>query len=85
MLKAFSGNTTHAMMETVKVLPNSQDMAAFCEDLARLFDAGDIKHGFLMAGHGLYTWGASLAEAKRHIEAFEFLLSVEMEKRRWRK
>ncbi len=29
--------------------------------------------GFLLAGHGLYTWGDSLEEAKRHVEIFEFL------------
>jgi ribulose-5-phosphate 4-epimerase/fuculose-1-phosphate aldolase len=30
-------------------------------------------HGFLIARHGLYTWGRDLAEARRHIEIFEFL------------
>jgi methylthioribulose-1-phosphate dehydratase len=29
-----------------------------------------------MAGHGLYTWGADLAEARRHIEVLEFLMEV---------
>jgi len=33
-------------------------------------------HGFLIAGHGLYTWGADLREAKRHVEVLEFLLEV---------
>jgi methylthioribulose-1-phosphate dehydratase len=26
--------------------------------------------------HGLYTWGKDLAQAKRHIEIFEFLLEA---------
>jgi methylthioribulose-1-phosphate dehydratase len=30
-------------------------------------------HGFLIARHGLYTWGRDLAEARRHIEIYEFL------------
>jgi methylthioribulose-1-phosphate dehydratase len=30
----------------------------------------------LMAGHGLYTWGSDLAEARRHIEVLEFLMEV---------
>jgi methylthioribulose-1-phosphate dehydratase len=30
-------------------------------------------HGFLLSRHGLYTWGRTLAEARRHIEIFEFL------------
>jgi methylthioribulose-1-phosphate dehydratase len=27
-----------------------------------------------VAGHGLYTWGRSIDAARRHIEAYEFLL-----------
>jgi methylthioribulose-1-phosphate dehydratase len=30
----------------------------------------------LLRGHGLYTWGSDLAEAKRHVEILEFLLEV---------
>jgi methylthioribulose-1-phosphate dehydratase len=33
-------------------------------------------HGFLLRGHGLYTWGASLQEAKRHVEILEFLMEA---------
>jgi methylthioribulose-1-phosphate dehydratase len=29
-----------------------------------------------MAGHGLYTWGKDVPEARRHIEVLEFLLEV---------
>ena len=32
--------------------------------------------GFLIAGHGLYAWGATLADAWRHLEALEFLLEL---------
>ena len=31
------------------------------------------RHGFLIRGHGLYTWGADLREADRHVEILEFL------------
>jgi methylthioribulose-1-phosphate dehydratase len=33
-------------------------------------------HGLLLREHGLYTWGASLQEAKRHVEILEFLMEV---------
>jgi methylthioribulose-1-phosphate dehydratase len=36
---------------------------------------------FLLAGHGLYAFGASVAEAKRHVEVVETLLEHE---RLWR-
>jgi len=44
---------------------------------ARLEDITQpLSHGFLLAGHGLYAWGKDVAEARRHIEIFEFLLEV---------
>ena len=33
-------------------------------------------HAFLLRRHGLYTWGATLAEAERHVEILEFLLQA---------
>jgi methylthioribulose-1-phosphate dehydratase len=33
-------------------------------------------HGFLIRGHGLYTWGRDVAEAKRHLEILEFLFEM---------
>jgi methylthioribulose-1-phosphate dehydratase len=33
-------------------------------------------HGFLLRGHGLYTWGDDLTQARRHVEIFEFLLET---------
>jgi methylthioribulose-1-phosphate dehydratase len=38
--------------------------------------------GYLIAGHGLYAFGADLAAAERHVEAFEFLFSCELWRRR---
>jgi methylthioribulose-1-phosphate dehydratase len=33
-------------------------------------------HGFLLRGHGLYTWGVSLEEAIHNVEILEFLMEV---------
>jgi methylthioribulose-1-phosphate dehydratase len=33
-------------------------------------------HGFLIRRHGLYTWGRDLDEARRQMEALEFLFEV---------
>jgi methylthioribulose-1-phosphate dehydratase len=30
----------------------------------------------LLRGHGLYTWGRTIEEAERHVEALEFLLET---------
>ena len=37
--------------------------------------------GYLIDGHGLYAWGRDMAETRRHLEAFEFLLGCELELR----
>jgi methylthioribulose-1-phosphate dehydratase len=33
-------------------------------------------------GHGLYAWGRDMAEARRHLDAFEFLIKCELEMRK---
>jgi methylthioribulose-1-phosphate dehydratase len=82
LLKAFSGYTTHDARMRVQVFPNSQEMS----ELARLIDAyldtHPATHGYLIDGHGIYTWGADMLEARRHLDAFEFLLNCELEMRK---
>jgi methylthioribulose-1-phosphate dehydratase len=73
MLKGLEGITTHETEVFVPVLRNSQDMPALADELDRLFAERPGLHGFLLAGHGLYAWGASLEQAHRHVEIFEFL------------
>lgn len=34
-------------------------------------------HGLLIRGHGLYTRGRDVAEARRHVEALEYLLEAQ--------
>jgi methylthioribulose-1-phosphate dehydratase len=77
MLKAFDGVYTHHHVEVVPILPNSQDMLALSHSMIDLLQAEPEPHGLLIQAHGLYTWGKSIADAKRHVEAFEFLLECE--------
>ena len=83
LLKAFAGNSTHEMAVDVPVLPNSQDMDVLSAQVESLLDAGPM-WGYLIDGHGLYAWGRDMAEARRHLEGFEFLLHCELELRRLR-
>ena len=76
MLKGLAGVTTHEHRERVPVVPNSQDMTALAAVFARTVEANPRCHGILVAGHGLYTWGDTLAEAERHVEVLEFLFEV---------
>ena len=71
ILKGLEGNTTHDLEESLPIVPNSQHMPDILEHMRSHFDKNI--HGFLIQGHGLYTWGTSVAVAKRHIETYEFL------------
>ena len=77
LLKGLSGVTTHEHEERVPILENSQDYAALAAELAAALEKFDGAHGVLLSRHGLYTWGKSVAEARRHLEALEFLFEVE--------
>jgi len=81
LLKAFRGNDTHETALDVPVLPNSQDMPSLAAQVDALLDDGPM-WGYLIDGHGLYAWGHDMAEARRHLEAFEFLFGCELELRR---
>ncbi|MGB8170650.1 MAG: methylthioribulose 1-phosphate dehydratase [Chthoniobacteraceae bacterium] len=83
MLKGLAGITTHETAIEVPIFRNTQDIPSLAAKVeARLRDpAAPLRHGFLIAGHGLYAWGEDLAAARRHIEVFEFLFEVLTEKR----
>lgn len=73
ILKGFEGIATHDTRVWLPVFGNAQDM----RQLSAQVEAELVKHtplyGFMLAGHGLYTWGETTAQAKRHVEVFEFL------------
>lgn len=73
MLKGLEGVDTHRAEVFVPVVANSQDMAALSAYALELLAEWPSTNGFLIAGHGLYTWGSTLADAQRHVEVFEFL------------
>lgn len=81
LLKAFDGYSTHDARMLVPVFPNSQDMQALARRIDSYLDHEPMTHGYLIDGHGIYTWGRDMAEARRHLEAFEFLLDCELRMR----
>jgi len=83
MLKGLEGITTHDTAVDIPVFRNSQDMVELSAQIKEALITPDGSqpetsrpHGFLLSGHGLYTWGQNLAQARRHIEIFEFLFEV---------
>lgn len=76
MLKGLEGIHTHKHREWLPIVENSQDMHELAQEISQALEENPSAHGFLLRGHGLYTWGADLAEAKRHVEIFEFLMET---------
>ena len=81
MLKGLEGVHTHEHREWLPILDNAQDWAGSAPLVEQMLTQHADAHGFLLRGHGLYTWGRDLAEAKRHVEVLEFLLEVTGRKR----
>lgn len=88
MIKAFAGHDTHDATFTVPVFRNTQDMPALAREVDAYVDRAEAEGraflGYLIEGHGLYTWGVDLDDARRHLEALDFLLDCELELRRLR-
>lgn len=76
MLKGLQGVRTHEHAEWLPIIDNSQDMPALAELVGKTLNQHKAAHGFLLRRHGLYSWGDTLAQAKRHIEILEFLLET---------
>jgi methylthioribulose-1-phosphate dehydratase len=80
--KALTGYTSHETRLDVPVFPNSQDMADIEQSVAAWLDTSRPLYAYLIEGHGLYTWGRDMPQARRHLEALEFLLACELDLKR---
>jgi len=80
-LKAFKGINTHNTTICVPIFANDQDITRLSSKVVLYLENNPSIYGYLIAGHGLYTWGRSMQETIRHIEAFEFLFECELKLR----
>jgi methylthioribulose-1-phosphate dehydratase len=78
MAKALAGVTTHEHVLHLPVFANAQNLARLVHEVGAVLSTRPPLHGYLIAGHGLYTWGDDVSEASRHLEALEFLLECEL-------
>ena len=78
MQKAFTGVMTHEHALRLDVIDNTQDMKSLADSLSVM-----SLPCFLLRGHGVYVWGKTIAQAKRHLEGIEFLLKCKLELKRF--
>ena len=83
LIKAIAGHATHEAVLDLPVLANSQRIPTLAAQVDVMLDKGPL-WGYLIDGHGMYAWGRDMAEARRHLDAFEFLISCELEMRKLR-
>ena len=82
LLKAFPGIDTHQTRLIVPVFNNQQDIPKLMAEVSAYRAHAEVFAGYLIRGHGLYSWGKNVAEARRCIEAFEFLFECELKMQR---
>jgi methylthioribulose-1-phosphate dehydratase len=78
LLKAFSGVTTHESRIVVPIFANDQDIPRLAELVETYMNESDENYAYLIAGHGLYTWGNSVEETLRYLDALDFLFACEL-------
>jgi methylthioribulose-1-phosphate dehydratase len=82
MQKALDGIETHESAVDLPVFANAQDTTALAATIEARLGGDAPVPGYLLAGHGLYAWGATMGDARRHLEGLEFLLACTLEERR---
>jgi methylthioribulose-1-phosphate dehydratase len=78
LLKALSAITTHESRVVVPIFANDQNIHRLARQVEQYIDKHTVCYAYIIAGHGLYTWGTSVQEALRHLEALDFLFDCEL-------
>ena len=78
LLKAFNGISSHESRIVIPVFANDQNIPRLAATVNRYLDEHDAVYGYIIAGHGLYTWGRSVEETLRHLEALDYLFECEI-------
>ncbi|MCU0733990.1 MAG: methylthioribulose 1-phosphate dehydratase [Methylotetracoccus sp.] len=78
LLKALDSVTTHEARVVIPIFPNDQNIPHLALCVEEYMEMHRDVRGYIIAGHGFYTWGATLSDALRHVEALEFLFDLEI-------
>lgn len=79
LLKAFSGICTHESAIEMPIFGNTQDIVSLADEVIEYLNKKIPCWGYLIRGHGVYTWGKDMTETLRHLEAIEYLIQCELE------
>lgn len=79
LLKAF-GFDTHELNVKLPVYENDQDITRLANFIEPQLQS-EPPIGYVIVGHGVYAWGTNVEHAYWRLEALEFLLACELERR----
>jgi methylthioribulose-1-phosphate dehydratase len=78
LLKALPGIDTHEAQIIVPIFANDQNIPRLAKQVDHYIDQHGAIYAYIIAGHGLYTWGDSVMHALHLLEALDFLLGCEL-------
>lgn len=78
MLNALDGVRSHTGRVSLPIFSNYEDYKHLAIWFHRYVVRYPSNSGLLIKGHGLYSWGATVADAVRQVEAIEFMLDCEL-------
>jgi methylthioribulose-1-phosphate dehydratase len=81
LLKLLPGIATHDAEVKIPVFANDQDIARLAATIDTYMRAEPAVPAYLIAGHGLYAWGDTVAQARWRVEALEFMFECELRAR----
>jgi methylthioribulose-1-phosphate dehydratase len=76
--KVFPRIKTHDSCLEIPIFENSQELSTMASEVTTYLQEHPQCYGFLIRGHGFYTWGRDMKEAKIRVEAFEYLFETEL-------
>lgn len=79
MLKALPGFDSHEDEAAFPIFDNDQDMPRLGARVERMLADNPRAPAFLLRGHGLYAWGATMEQAICAVESAEHLLACQLE------
>jgi methylthioribulose-1-phosphate dehydratase len=81
LLKVLPGAPDPTARVELPVFENDQDIPRLARRVDAYLDEHPATPAYLIAGHGLYAWGADAFHALCAVEALEFMLACQLEER----
>jgi methylthioribulose-1-phosphate dehydratase len=80
ILKAFKGVKSHEETVVIPCFDNTQHMVELASKMKPILKVvAPTTFAMILKRHGIYVWGSSVEEAKRHLEATEYVAKFYLE------